>query len=144
LLNIIKENNVQVVSFQKDTEAIYAKRDQLIKEMCHKYQVEVIERVSHTMYDPDTTLRLNDGLPPNTYEDFKKICKQIGEPIEAIPTPDLKFFSLHLIETNDIYIESEHKVQDIGFFKKKPECKEQIHSVFKGGETQVCNSSLYF
>lgn len=137
-MNFLKEYDVKVVSFQRDTEAIYAKRDQSIREMCQMHQVEVIERISQTLYDPDTILRLNNGLPPNTYEDFKNVCKQIGEPIETIPKPDLKFFSLHLIKTNDIYKENNHKVPDIEFFNMKPECQEQVHSFYKGGETQVC------
>ncbi len=105
--------------------------------MCQKHQVEVIERVSHTLYDPKEVLELNKGLPANTYEDFKKICLKIGEPEEPIPAPDLNFFSLHLVHTNDIYVENEHKVKDLNFFTKKPECQEQKYSVYKGGETRV-------
>ncbi len=134
---ILKENDVKILSFQKDTEAIFSKRDYSIKEICKKYDVEVIERVSHTIYDPDEIWNLNKGSPPNTYEQLKKLCLEIGDPPEPIPAPDLKFFSAHFLTTNDIYDENLHKIQDLDYFNIKSECKEQEVVLFKGGETMV-------
>jgi hypothetical protein len=42
-----------VISFEKDSEAIWKKRDDGVKELCKKLNVQVIERVSHTLYDPE-------------------------------------------------------------------------------------------
>ena len=112
--------------------------------MCQKHQVEVIESSSHTLFDPNEVLSRNNGLPANTYEEFKNICQKIGEPVEPFPLPDLNFFSLHLIQTNDIYVENEHKVQDLDFFNKKPDCQEQKYSVYKGGEIRVSRFRTQF
>ena len=70
---LIKDWNVKVVSFEKDSEAIWAKRDNLVKEMSKKNEVQIIERVSHTLYDPEDIFNMNDNLPPNTCKYKKKI-----------------------------------------------------------------------
>lgn len=105
--------------------------------MCKQYNVQIIERVSHTLYDPDEICNLNNGSPPNTYEQLKKLCLKIGDPAEPIQRPDLKFYSSHLKSTNDLYQEHSHRVQDLDYFKIEPECKEQENILFEGGETKV-------
>jgi hypothetical protein len=47
---------VKVVSFEKDSEAIWRQRDDAVKALCKKLDVQVIERVSHTLYDPEGDL----------------------------------------------------------------------------------------
>ena len=112
--------------------------------MCQKNRIDVIERVSHTLYDTDEILRTNNHIIPNTYEEFKNICQRIGEPIEAVPRPDLNFFSLHLTRTNDLYEESLHRVPDLAFFNMRPECPQQNNMIFIGGEQQVCLKCIFF
>ena len=112
--------------------------------MCKKYDVEVIERVSHTLYDPGEIFKRNNGVPPNTFELLKKICHELGDPPEAILKPDLKFYSTQLISTDDFYNENIHKVQDLDYFNVKPECEEQNFARFKGGETQVIFKCISF
>jgi len=137
LEKLVNTYDVKIISFQKDTEAIWFKRDNLVKEMAKKHNVQIIERVSHTLYDPDEVFNLNNGSPPNTYEQLKKLCLRIGDPAEPIASPDLKFYSSHLLNTNDFYNESEHKVPDLDYFNLKPECKEQERVIFEGGETKA-------
>jgi cryptochrome len=136
---------VGVISFEKDSEAIWKTRDDAVKNMCKKYDVQVIERVSYTLYDPEDIHNLNNNSVPNTFEDFKKICAKIGEPEKPRPKIDLKLISNRLIKTDDLYIKTQHQVPDIEFFNKKKECDEQETCLFEGGETkalELCTKRL--
>jgi hypothetical protein len=70
---------------------------------------------------------------------------RLGEPGEPVLTPDLNFYSSQLLNTDDIYVERLHKVQNLDYFNMKPECKEQEFEKFIGGETKVIDKiSNYF
>ena len=133
----LKELDVKVISFEKDSESIWLKRDNLVKEVCRKHQVQVIEYVSHTLYDPEDIFNLNDDSPPNTQEQLKKFCLKIGEPIKPIPAPDFKFISSYLLKKNHLYDQRLHRVPKTDKFNIKPEFKEQEICLFHGGETRA-------
>ena len=40
------------LTFEQDPEAIWKKRDDAVKELCKRKDVEYVERVSHTLYEP--------------------------------------------------------------------------------------------
>ena len=136
-----------VISFEKDSEAVWRTRDYLVKKMCEKHNVQIIERVSYTLYDPEDTHNLNNNSVPNTFEDFKKICSKIGEPEKPLPKLDLRFIASRLIKTDDIYNIEDHKVPDLDYFKKDKECEEQEKCLFQGGETkalELCRRRLEY
>ena len=134
----LKDWNVQVISFEKDSEAIWRKRDDLVKEMCKKNNVQVIERVSHTLYDPEDIFNLNNDSPPNTCEEMRKFCLRIGEPDKPVAKPDLAFIASNLISNKTFYNPKLHKVPDLDHFNIQPECKEQLEiCIFEGGETKA-------
>jgi len=134
---LIREWDVRFLSFEKDSEATWKKRDDKVKSVCARRNVQVIELVSHTLYDPEEIFNLNNDFPPNTCEQMRKTCYQIGFPQTPIPKPDFDFFASHLMSTDDIYDSSVHKVPDLNYFKMKPECKEQEVAIFEGGETKA-------
>lgn len=103
--------------------------------MCKNLNVQIIECVSHTLYDPEDIFNLNNNQPPNTCDQLKKSCFQIGDPEKPIPKPDLKFISSHMVSTEDIYVKDLHKVPNLDRFNMKPECPEQEVCLFEGGET---------
>ena len=109
----------------------------MIKEFCRKNNVQVIECVSNTLYDPEDIFNLNNDCPPNTCEQLKKFCLRIGEPEKPAAKPDLQFISAHLLKTNHLYDQRVHKVPDIERFNVKAECKEQETCLFEGGETKA-------
>jgi cryptochrome len=125
---------VNLVSFEKDLEAIWRKRDDLVKEVCKRNAVQVIEMVSHTLYDPEEIFNLNNDMPPNTCEELRKFCYRIGRPEKPVPMIDLKFISSNLASTDDVYEARLHQVPTVDFFGMKPECKEQETCRFEGGE----------
>lgn len=78
--------------------------------MCQRKSVQVIEKVSHTLYDPDEIFNINNDEPPNTCEQLRESCYRIGFPEKPVPKPDLKFISTHLVSASDLYDPKKHKV----------------------------------
>jgi cryptochrome len=129
-----KEWNVQLITFEKDPEAIWRERDQKVKDMCARNKVQVIEKVSHTLYDSDEIFSLNRDAPPNTCDQLRKFCYKIGEPDRKVKFPELNLILKNLNTTDDLYEEAIHKVPDLDRFGLKPDCPEQEIVRFKGGE----------
>lgn len=46
-------------------------RDQSVMTFCDENQVECIEKVSHTLWDPKVILAENGGVPPFTFKAFQ-------------------------------------------------------------------------
>lgn len=127
-----------MISFEKDSEIIWRPRDKLVKEMCQRLSVQVIEKVSHTLYDPDEIFNINNDEPPNTCESLRDSCYRIGFPDKPVPKPDLKFIASHLVSAADLYDAKQHKVPDLSAFPDvKMEYPEQEKCLFTGGETKA-------
>jgi cryptochrome len=128
---------VKVISFEKDSEATWRKRDNLVREMCRKYNVQIIECATHTLYDPDEIFNINNDNPPNTCEELRLSCLKLGDPQKPFPKPDLQFIAANLMSTKDIYDPKIHRVPDLKRFNLEPECEEQNNRLFEGGETKA-------
>ena len=127
-----------MISFEKDTEAIWHKRDQAICDLCRRHNVQIIERVSHTLYDPEEIFNLNNDAPPNTCDEMRKALLRIGEPEAAAPPPDLQFVALNLRSNASLYDAERHRVPNIEWLGVWPECAEQEERcLFEGGETRA-------
>jgi cryptochrome len=121
LERLVLEWNVKIISFEKDTEAIYQERDALVKQMCAQYSVQVIEKVSHTMYDPDEIFNINNNQPPNTCEALRASCFIIGPPEKPLKRPNIEYFTKNLLSTTELYDSNLHKVS----IKKKKKKKKK-------------------
>ncbi len=130
---LIQEWNVKVVSFSTDSESRMIKRDNLVRDACKKHEVQVLESVSHTLYDPNELFTMNSDLPTTTLDEFRAFCDTLGEPEKPIPRPDFK--NSNLCRTSDLYVEQLHKIPTLDELKIKPECPEQNECLFPGGET---------
>lgn len=128
---------MKIITFEKDSESTWHARDEEVKKLCRDLNVQVIEKVSHTLYDPEEIFNINNDMPPNTCEELRKSCYRIGFPDKPVPKPDLKFIASHLVNTDDLYNAREHRVPDVDHFGIKPECKEQEVCLFPGGETKA-------
>jgi cryptochrome len=137
LETLIKEWDIRFLSFEKDSESIWRKRDDTIKELCAKSNVQVIERASHTMYDPDEIFNINNGMAPNTCEELRHFCLRLGEPQIPELEPDLEFLKNNLVSAMSLYDANAHKVPELDRFNIVPECKEQEVCLFEGGETKA-------
>ncbi|XP_043218718.1 cryptochrome-1-like [Amphibalanus amphitrite] len=72
------------LSFEQDCEPVWAPRDELVRAWCDEHAVEIIERISHTLWDPAEVIEANGGEPPLTFSMFHQVAMSIGLP----PTPE--------------------------------------------------------
>ena len=50
----VQEWGVKYLTFESDPEPIWTERDQKVRALCKEKGVECIERVSHTLWNPET------------------------------------------------------------------------------------------
>jgi cryptochrome len=137
LETLIKEWDIRFLSFEKDSESIWRKRDNAVKELCARSNVQVIERATHTLYDPDEIFNINNDMAVNTCGELKQFCLRLGDPQQPEPNPDLKFFQNNLRSAMSLYDANVHRVPELDRFNIVPECKEQEVCLFEGGETKA-------
>ncbi|KAJ7425810.1 hypothetical protein WISP_20201 [Willisornis vidua] len=77
----IQEWNIAKLSIEYDSEPFGKERDAAIKKLASEAGVEVIVRISHTLYDLDKIIELNGGQPPLTYKRFQTLISRM-EPLE--------------------------------------------------------------
>lgn len=56
--------------YVQDCEAIWNNRDDGVRQLCAELGIEVVEKISHTLWDPFKIIDANGGQPPLTYEMF--------------------------------------------------------------------------
>ncbi|KAM6136875.1 LOW QUALITY PROTEIN: cryptochrome-1 [Pterocles gutturalis] len=78
---LFKEWNITKLSIEYDSEPFGKERDAAIKKLASEAGVEVIVRISHTLYDLDKIIELNGGQPPLTYKRFQTLISRM-EPLE--------------------------------------------------------------
>lgn len=76
------------ITFESDTEPYSNQRDALAEIQCKQYKVELIQKISHTIFDPNVIIQKNLGKAPTQYQRFLSITEGIKapEPIDA-PKP---------------------------------------------------------
>ncbi|CAG5120301.1 unnamed protein product [Candidula unifasciata] len=98
---LIEEWGVTRVSLEQDPEPIWQKRDSDVKALCSKREVEWIERVSHTLWDPQLIIQENGGSPPLTYAMFCQVMEIVGQPPVPVRNPDFSGVSLPVSDNHD-------------------------------------------
>ncbi|NXI42337.1 CRY1 protein, partial [Galbula dea] len=78
---LFKEWKIAKLSIEYDSEPFGKERDAAIKKLASEAGVEVIVRISHTLYDLDKIIELNGGQPPLTYKRFQTLISRM-EPLE--------------------------------------------------------------
>ncbi|XP_077986104.1 cryptochrome-1-like [Glandiceps talaboti] len=99
LPRVFKEWNITRLTFEVDTEPYAVKRDKEIKDISESHGVEVIERVSHTLYDVERLIDANKGKAPLQYRSLQSIISRIGPP--AKPKPALNKENMKVDEDHD-------------------------------------------
>lgn len=77
---------VSHLTFETDTEPYSKQRDALAEIQCKQYKVEIIQKTSHTIFDPNVIIRNNLGKAPTQYQRFLSIAEGLRAP-DPIPTP---------------------------------------------------------
>lgn len=74
------------LTFESDTEPYSKQRDALAEIQCKQYKVELIQKISHTIFDPHVIIQKNVGKAPTQYQRFLSIAEGLKAP-EPIASP---------------------------------------------------------
>uniref|UniRef100_A0A669BYT1 Cryptochrome circadian regulator 3a n=1 Tax=Oreochromis niloticus TaxID=8128 RepID=A0A669BYT1_ORENI len=77
---LFKEWKISRLTFEYDSEPFGKERDAAIKKLAMEAGVEVIVKISHTLYDLDKIIELNGGQPPLTYKRFQTLISRLDPP----------------------------------------------------------------
>nr|XP_015198002.1 PREDICTED: cryptochrome-1-like isoform X1 [Lepisosteus oculatus] len=77
---LFKEWKISRLTFEYDSEPFGKERDAAIKKLAKEAGVEVIVKISHTLYDLDRIIELNGGQPPLTYKRFQTLISRMDPP----------------------------------------------------------------
>ncbi|KPP73585.1 hypothetical protein Z043_107315 [Scleropages formosus] len=80
---LFKEWSIKRLSYEYDSEPFGKERDAAIRKLASEAGVEVVVRISHTLYDLDKIIELNGGQSPLTYKRFQTLISRM----EAVETP---------------------------------------------------------
>ena len=96
------------------------KRDEDVKNWCRQNDIECIEKVGHTLWDPHEIISLNGGSPPVTFAMFNHVVSSIGLPPR--PLPDVDMSSVNLVNLEPFpesgLLEQFPSCEDIGVNKR--------------------------
>ncbi|XP_051494585.1 cryptochrome-2-like isoform X3 [Apus apus] len=73
------------LTFEVDTEPLTRQSDATVAELAAQHGVEVIREVSHTLYDTERVLALNNGKAPLTYKHLQSLLASLGPPEKPAP-----------------------------------------------------------
>ncbi|KAH7330834.1 hypothetical protein KP509_20G004300 [Ceratopteris richardii] len=125
---LLKKWNIRRLCFEFDTEPYAQARDNKVKEAALKLGVGVFSPISHTIFDPQETIRKNGGTPPLTYQSFCKLIGKapvpIGDAPSSIPLPE-DFNGAKLVDLPSL--------NDLGYNN----LEQEEYTPFPGGESEA-------
>lgn len=127
---LFKEWNVKKLTFEIDTEPYSKERDLLIKTLAEESSVEVITKVSHTLYDLEKIYNANGKTTPLTYQKFLSVTAKVGSPDDSHPAPEKIPDGCKTSLLSSKYDVPE--LEDLGL-----DLKELGSNLFLGGETEA-------
>lgn len=87
LPQLFKEWKVTKLTYEYDTEPYSLNRDQTVTRLAKEHGVEVIYKISHTLYDMNRIIEENSGKTPLTYNRMQAIVRSLGPPKKPISAP---------------------------------------------------------
>ncbi|CAL4122931.1 unnamed protein product, partial [Meganyctiphanes norvegica] len=132
------EVGITRISFEQESEAIWQDRDDAVRQVAAELGIELLEEVSHTLWNPFDVLAANGDTPPLTYDMFLQVTSCLREPDHPVPNPewdDVLFAEIteHLATRLKLY-NGVPTPEQLGYF---PEGKEEMQ--YLGGETHALN-----
>ncbi|XP_050537923.1 cryptochrome-1 [Daktulosphaira vitifoliae] len=136
---IKNEVGLNLISFEQDCEPIWKKRDDAVKRFSRENNIECIEKVSHTLWDPKLIIQNNGGVAPLTFENFLSITSKIGNPPR--PVPHVDWLSVNFAELPTSVLKKFKALNNPSpeYFNMYPEVPEihSSHNRLYGGETKA-------
>ncbi|KAM9753732.1 cryptochrome-1b [Menidia menidia] len=131
---LFKEWKITRLSYEQDSEPFGKERDAAIQKLASEAGVEVIVRISHTLYDLDRIIELNAGQPPLTYKRFLTLITRM----DAVELPTETITS-EIIQNCVTPTRDDHddkfgvpSLEELGF-----ETEGLSTAVWPGGETEA-------
>nr|CAD7394651.1 unnamed protein product [Timema cristinae] len=84
---VFLEWRVRKLTFESDTEPYALERDASVEKLARSAGVSVIQKVSHTLYNPESVIHANLGKPPLTYQKMLSVLDSLGPPVCPVATP---------------------------------------------------------
>ncbi|KAJ8314578.1 hypothetical protein KUTeg_006728 [Tegillarca granosa] len=81
---IFREWKISTLTFEEDPEPFGKERDSAIRALAKEAGVDVVVRTSHTLYELQKVITLNNGMPPLTYKRFQSILSKMDPPKQPI------------------------------------------------------------
>ncbi|XP_040011325.1 cryptochrome circadian regulator 5 [Xiphias gladius] len=81
---------VTKLTYEHDTEPYSLSRDKKVTALAKEHGVEVVYKISHTLYDIDRIIEENNGKAPLTYNRMQAIVKTLGPPKKPLPAPTME------------------------------------------------------
>lgn len=131
---LFKEWQITHLSYEYDSEPFGKERDAAVKKLASEAGVEVVVRISHTLYDLDKIIQVNGGQPPLTYKRFQAVINcmdAVGLPAETITSEDIKKCATPISEDHDDKF-GVPSLEELGF-----ETEGLTTAVWLGGETEA-------
>lgn len=92
LPSLFKEWDITRLSFEVDCEPFGKSRDAVIMGLAKQSGVEVISRVSHTLYDAEVLLMSTEGRAPQVFDEFMELAVHQGRPQMPVPRVNIQLF----------------------------------------------------
>lgn len=133
--DIFKQWDVKKITFETDTEPYSVTRDKEITDLAKTHNVEVLTKLSHTLFDPAEVLKANKGATPMTYQKFLSVSSAIGDPPKPVEALQKALFPQQCaIQDKAIFDDTKYnvpKVEDVTH-----DFDSLLPSKFPGGETE--------
>uniref|UniRef100_A0AAY4BMH4 Cryptochrome-1 n=1 Tax=Denticeps clupeoides TaxID=299321 RepID=A0AAY4BMH4_9TELE len=131
---LFKEWKVTRLSYEYDSEPFGKERDAAIRKLANEAGVEVMVRISHTLYDLDKIIELNGGQSPLTYKRFQSLISRMDAvemPAETITADVMGRCTTPISDDHDDKF-GVPSLEELGF-----EVDTLTTAVWPGGETEA-------
>ncbi|KAK9967075.1 hypothetical protein ABG768_001492 [Culter alburnus] len=131
---LFKEWKVSRLTFECDSEPFGKERDAAIKKLASEAGVEVIVKISHTLYDLNRIIELNGGQPPLTYKRFQTLVSGMEPPEPPLDPPTQELMGNCMTPVSDDHGEKYGVplLEELGF-----DTEGLAPAVWPGGESEA-------
>ncbi|XP_058501254.1 cryptochrome-2 [Solea solea] len=131
---LFKEWKVTRLTFEYDPEPYGKERDGAILKMAQEFGVETVVRNSHTLYNLDRIIEMNNNSPPLTFKRFQTIVSRLELPRRPMPPLMLQQMDKCCTEISDKHdqLYSIPSLEELGF-----RTQGLLPAVWKGGESEA-------
>ncbi|XP_035216341.1 cryptochrome-1-like isoform X2 [Stegodyphus dumicola] len=132
LSDLFKRWNVTHLSYECDVQPVWVETENNIKQICAESNIEIIKKVSHTLWDTEAIVKANGGSPPVTYSIFNHVIGVLGLPEK--PQSEVNFNEVIIPDDEKLDSKLLAKPEEFGI---NMECAEQINKIWIGGEIRA-------